>query len=66
MPGATTVTFYLLVRWGISEPPVAGCARAALRQCLPYAGLAVNCRDTGPRIVGTLRFAYWPAAFNWW
>jgi hypothetical protein len=65
-PGATTVTFHLLVHWGITEPIVAGSARIALRQCIPTARLGLSHRHTGPHIDGTLRFPYWPTAFHWW
>lgn len=64
-PGAATVTFRLLVRYGITETPVRGYARNALHRHLPPVGLGLG-RDIGDHIIATLRFPYWPTHFQWW
>lgn len=64
-PGATTVTLRLWVRWGITEAPTKGYARAALNRCLPPAGLGVGRHGRGPHIVATLRLDWWPSHFDW-
>ena len=65
-PGAGTVTFRLLVRYGITEVVVKGYAEAALWHCLPPAGLGLSGRDVGGHMVANLRFRRWPDAFQWW
>jgi hypothetical protein len=59
-PGAPTVALGLWVRWGITEVPTKGYARAALNRCLPPVGLGLGRRDVGPHIVATLRLDWWP------
>jgi hypothetical protein len=64
-PGDRTVTFHILVRWGITEVVAKRQAIDALRASLPPAGLGMNGRHVGPHIVATLRFSWWPDAFRW-
>lgn len=65
-PGAGTVTFHVLVRWGITEVVAKRQAHDALRACLPPVGLGTNNRHVGPHMRATLRFSWWPESFRWW
>jgi hypothetical protein len=63
---SATVSFTLLVRYGISEVFVRRQALDALHDCLPPLGFATS-RHTRvlPAPVAWLQFSRWPTDFSW-